>query len=420
MGAAVRWTAVVRRLLGGEIDHATRPLVVTVLIGSMARSVMISFTGIWAIQVLTASDRQLGIAYAIAGVAAAIAGYVSGRLADRAGGRGVLLIGWSVQAVIFAGFAGVGRSILLGLVLIVITTAVATFCATASQTVVTELVPPDRHTLGFAALRLGQNLGYAAGPPLGSLLLTLGWSMVFAAVAVIATAAAATVFVKIPKRRVASEPYRSCERPSIRSIITDKGFLRLYVASCLAMVVYSAAAVLLPVSLTQSHGVSPQAWGLLAIINPVLIIVLQLRIADRLREVKLPTQVATAVALMGGPFLLLPTSSALIVVAIVLIFYTVGEVIWAPAAQSLVTGHAPAGQQGAYLGAFASTLPIGLAVGPMIGFQVRAAWGDTTMWLVNGVITVLAAAMYRWRRSTTRDAAEVPPSEDLSGVRIRG
>jgi predicted MFS family arabinose efflux permease len=386
-------TTVVQRLLGGRIEPSVRPLVVTVLLGSLARSVMISFTGIWAMTWLLATDRQLGVAYAIAGVTAALAGYGAGTLADRWGARRVLLVGWLSQTLCLTGFALMGRDVAVGLTLIVLTTSLATFSATASQTVVTEVLPAAQRTSGFAALRLGQNLGYATGPPAAALVLPLGWPVVFTLVAVIAAITAATVFLRVPP--TSPVPSEKAKRATIRTILTDRGFTRMYIAGCLSMIVYSAGIVLLPVSLTEQHGVSPQTWGLLAMINPVLVIVLQLRVVTRLAPVRLPTQAAAAVLLMGLPFLLLPLSIAAIAAALAL--FTIGEVIWAPAAQTMVTSHAPAGRQGAYLGAFAATLPIGLAAGPMIGFQTRATWGDTAMWLVLAGVAVVAAALYARR-----------------------
>jgi predicted MFS family arabinose efflux permease len=386
-------TTVVQRLLGGRIEPSVRPLVVSVLLGSLARSVLISFTGIWAMTWLLATDRQLGVAYAVAGVTAAFTGYGAGTLADRWGARRVLLAGWLAQTLCLAGFALTGHEVAVGLTLIVLTTSLATFSATASQTVVTEVLPAAGRTSGFAALRLGQNLGYATGPPAAALVLPLGWPVVFTLVAVVAAVTAGTVFFRVPPGSpVAAE---KAGRASIRTVLADRGFARMYVAGCLSMIVYSAGIVLLPVSLTEQHGVSPRLWGLLAMINPVLVIALQLRVVARLAPVPLSTQAATAVLLMGLPFLWLPLSVAAIAAALAL--FTVGEVIWAPAAQTMVTAQGPDGRQGAYLGAFAATLPIGLAAGPMIGFQTRAAWGDTAMWLVIAGLAVAAAALYARR-----------------------
>jgi predicted MFS family arabinose efflux permease len=222
-----------------------------------------------------------------------------------------------------------------------------------------------------------------------ALVLPLGWPVMFALVSGTALVTAGTVFLRVPA--ASPGPVGRPRRAPVRAILADRGFARLYVAACLSMVVYSAGIVLLPVSLTEAHGVSPRTWGLLAVINPVLVIALQLRVVTRLAAVPLPTQAAVAVLLMGLPFLLLPLSVAAVVAALVL--FTVGEVIWAPAAQTMVTDHAPPGRQGAYLGAFAATLPVGLAAGPMIGFQTRAVWGDTAMWLVIAAVAIASAAL---------------------------
>jgi predicted MFS family arabinose efflux permease len=366
---------------------------------------MISFTGIWALRSLLATERQLSATYVAAGIVAAFTGYAAGVLADRMGARPVMLFGWTIQAAIFASFAVTGTAVFVGLALIVLTTAFATLCATASQTIVTELLPADKRTSGFAVLRLGQNLGYAFGPPLGAILIVVGWPAMFSVVALIAGCAAGVVLTRMPARqaRDTSPGRQVTSKEAPRSMIHDTRFLRVYLASCFAMIVYSGEAVLLPISLTQSHDISPSVWGGLAVINPVLVIFLQLRITQKVRRVALPLQVAAAVLFMGIPFLLIPLSGALTIVAIALILYTIGEIVWAPAAQSLVSECAPAGRQGAYLGAFATTLPIGQAIGPLIGLQVRAAWGDTAMWLINGAVTIGAAMIYLWQSTSNKD-----------------
>ena len=76
----------------------------------------------------------------------------------------------------------------------------------------------------------------------------------------------------------------------------------------LAYLVYVAYEVALPISLTDTHGLSPALWGFLVIINPALVTLFQLRLTRRVSGIPLRPKLVVAMLLMGFPFLLLSVS----------------------------------------------------------------------------------------------------------------
>ena len=107
----------------------------------------------------------------------------------------------------------------------------------------------------------------------------------------------------------------------------------------LAYLVYVAYEVALPISLTDTHGLSPAAWGFLVIINPAARDVLPAA-ADAARERASPPRpkLVVAMLLMGLPFLLLSVSAAIPVIALVIVVFVLGEMLWVPTSQSVVAG----------------------------------------------------------------------------------
>src|SRR5215216_1311534 len=95
--------------------------------------------------------------------------------------------------------------------------------------------------------------------------------------------------------------------------------------------------------------------------------------------------------LMGWPFLLLSVNSSIPVVAVLILVFVLGEMLWVPTSQAIVAGLAPADLRGAYMGAFGSTSSVGFALGPLLGLSVRSAAGDAAMWFTFGIISVVAA-----------------------------
>jgi MFS family permease len=79
------------------------------------------------------------------------------------------------------------------------------------------------------------------------------------------------------------------------------------------------------------------------------------------------------------------------VVLLVLFLFVIGEMLWVPTSQTVVAGLAPADLRGAYMGAFGATAAIGFALAPFIGLQIRESFGDSAMWVLEAVLSLIAA-----------------------------
>jgi predicted MFS family arabinose efflux permease len=94
--------------------------------------------------------------------------------------------------------------------------------------------------------------------------------------------------------------------------------------------------------------------------------------------------------MMGLPFLLLNWRGSAPVIALVIVIFVFGEMLWVPTSQAVVAALAPADIRGAYMGIFSSTWSVGWALTPFLGLQVRSAYGDATMWVCVAVVGVTA------------------------------
>ena len=107
--------------------------------------------------------------------------------------------------------------------------------------------------------------------------------------------------------------------------------------------------------------------------------------------------------LMGLPFLLLVVDDAVAVVALLVVVFVIGEMLWVPTSQAVVAAFAPADIRGAYMGVFGGSSQIAWALTPFLGLQVRSAYGDAAMWA--GVAGVSLAR--RDRPAQPRPAGDV-------------
>jgi len=160
------------------------------------------------------------------------------------------------------------------------------------------------------------------------------------------------------------------------------------VAAALSFMVYEAFQTLLPVSLAGT--IEPAVWGAIFALNPILIVLLQLRITRWSSGLRTQGKVVLALALLGLPYLVLTATTALAVVAAIVVCAALGEMLLLPAAETLAAEIAPPGRRGAYMGASTAGNWLGSALAPAVGLQLAAAFGDGAMWI--GVVAAAAAA----------------------------
>jgi dipeptide/tripeptide permease len=183
------------------------------------------------------------------------------------------------------------------------------------------------------------------------------------------------------------------QRGSFGVIVRDTPFLLFMLASMFATMTYVATETLLPISVTTTHHLAPALWGVLMILNPLFVTVFQLRLTRWTAGIPASLKLGVAMPLMGVPFLLLNVHGSAGVIALVIMLFVIGEMLWVPTSQAVVAALAPADIRGAYMGVFGGTWSVGWAATPFLGLQVRHAYGDATMWMCVATVGVIAGIM---------------------------
>jgi len=382
-----------RLIWGGDVDRALRPVLAVSLAGSIAGSSAYTYLGIWAIKELQAPQSKLAFAYLGGALMSLVVGYVGGHWSDKVGRRPMILLGWGAQALVPAALLAVGHHVNLGLVLLALLPAFGSLGGAADQAMVADLVAPERHEAAYAAVRVASNLGVTIGPPIGGLLLIGGhWSHLWVGTFLLALGSFTIAWRYIP-RSGAYAPEEPPTRGSFAVIVRDKPFLLFMLSSVFATITYIATETLLPISATTTHTLAPAAWGAIMILNPLSVTIFQLRLTRWTSAIPPSIKLGVAMPLMGVPFLLLNENGSAAVIALVVVLFVIGEMLWVPTSQAVVAALAPADIRGAYMGAFSASWSVGWALTPFLGLQVRNAYGDATMWMCVATVGVIAGIL---------------------------
>jgi len=378
-----------RLVFGDDVEPALRPVLALGTVGAVANSAVFTYVGIWALNDLGATQKQLAAGFLVGALLAGAMGYLGGHLSDHLGRRPLMLAGWAGNLIVLPILAFV-HDVWLGIAVLALEPMLGSIGSSATTAIVADLVPEEKQESSYAALRVANNLGVSIGPPLGALLL-IGqhWPRLFIGVALLSAGGWVLAYRTIPERG-AFAPEEPPTRGSFAVIRRDRAFLIFIGSSILASMTYVAFETLLPISLVQSHGLAPSVWGFLVIANPILVTFLQLRLTRAVSGVPASVKLGIAMPMMGLPFLLLNVTAAIPVVLLIVVVFVFGEMLWIPTSQSVVASLAPADLRGAYMGVFGASWAIAWALGPFSGLQVRAAYGDAVLWSCVAVVGVVA------------------------------
>ena len=414
-----------RRLFGGEVDPVLRPLFASVGFGALGQFAFFAFFAIWALTELDSPATHVGLAYTCSGLAAVAGALIGGRVSDRIGRRPVIVAASVVQMLTPVLLIVPDLPTLAAYAVLVTMGFVQPVRGTSQRALLADLIGEGGREEAYGAFRVVLNAGATLGPLGGAALVVWRWDALFVAI-VAAYACALVAAVRLPESaRKAAVPGPA---PSLRPLVHDGALRFVFGATIGGWCTYAAFELLAPVSLTQSHDLAPATWGLLFALNPIVIVLLQMRITRWTSRTDRGAKLATGVLLMGSPYLALEASAAIPVVVGVLLAVVLGEMLWAPASEAMIADLAPPDLRGVYLGTANAASWIGMSLAPAIGLQARAQLGDAGMWLLVFAISATGAAFYlvAWRQAESRrDRSPVGyPDEaepgDAAGDRLRG
>ena len=367
----------VRRIFGGEIDEAIRPLVVLQLFGSLSSSALFSFMGIWALQRLGASETGLGLAYLAMAGSAMVTGVIGGHLSDRVGRRPMMLIGRGFFCLTSLGALAAGTDTLAGLSVIAATGALSSLGDAADTAMVADLVAPDDREQAYASLRVAANMGVVLGPPIGGLLLAGSWNTLFVGAACLSAISWALAWRADPVARAVHAGARRevgahlgrVPRPAVHDAARRRragvdGLRRLRAA---AAHLDRGAPRREPLGVGRDRDREPAPGGTAADARHQFLRALLTRHAHG----------RLTMMLMGLPFLVFGVSDALPIVVAAVVVFVFGEMLWVPTMLAVVADRAPPAQRGAYMGALQRD----------VGGRLRphAAGGASGSWAVRAI-----------------------------------
>ncbi|MET9023517.1 MFS transporter [Actinopolymorpha sp. NPDC004070] len=310
---------------------------------------------------------------------------VGGLLADRIGRRPTMLAGL-VAASVGQGalFLAPGVTTMAAAALLI--SAAGSMVSPAAYALLADAVGAEHRRRAYALFQWGVNIGTAVAGVLGGFLAARGYWLLFAVDAGSMLIFAAVVAVRLREHRpVASQGDDDPEAPTRKDgigygvVLRDRLGLALLPLFGVQLFVYSLTEVALPLAIHDS-GLSPSVYGAMAALNAVMVVFLQPVVTAPLARLpQLPVQCAGGVLIAVG-VAMTGLANTVAGYAFSVVVWSVGEVVVAGIAASVIANLAPAHARGRYQGAFGWTWGTARFAALTLGVALYSGLGPGVLW----------------------------------------
>ncbi|WP_328808214.1 MDR family MFS transporter [Nonomuraea antri] len=357
------------------------------LINRLGTMVM-PFTGVYLTQARGLSPTAAGLVMAVFGAGSLISQFLAGALTDKIGRRTTLTGGMLATAVTMVAL-GYNSSMPALLAAMFVLGLVIDIYRPASNAMVADLVSPQERPRAYGLLFWAVNLGYAVAMTGGGWLAGLGFIWLFWINAVTSVVFAVLVWRAVPETLPEPDAKRADEPGGFGVVLRDRlmvGFTLVVLGNAL---VYSQTMTMLPVAMAKV--MSMEQFGLAMALNGVLIVIVQPLVSDWLGRRDAARTLALGIAVMSVGFALTAFVSSTSWLAVTIVVWTVGEIITAGIAGTVVAALAPAHLRGRYAGLFGFAWSAAAVLAPLLGGPLLEL-GPGALWFTIGGVGLVSAA----------------------------
>jgi predicted MFS family arabinose efflux permease len=345
------------------------------------------------------SYEQVGWIMVAFGLGSMLGSWLGGKLSDKIGFYKVMVFSLFTSGILFfcLQFITTFWGLCFGMFVIM---TIADMFRPAMFVSLSVYAKPENRVRALSLVRLSVNLGFAAGPTLGGLIiLGMGYSGLFwvdgssCIVAILIFA----FMVKEKKKTIHSNDAIFIKNAR-KSIYKDKPFwLLLFIIFVIAMVFFQIFTTL-PLYHHEKFGLSEVDTGLLLSLNGLLVFLFEMSIvslSERKNLNKVKNILYGALCIAIGYYVLLINTWAFVLV-ISIVFLSFGEILAFPFSNAVALNRAPKGQEGQYMGLYTMSFSLAHIACSKTGLDIIAHFGYQANWFVMGTLGMIAVFCCVW------------------------
>lgn len=259
---------------------------------------------------------------------------------------------------------------------------------------------PENRTRALTLVRLAINLGFAAGPALGGLIiLGMGYQGLFWIDGITCIISILIFWIKIKEKK--KQPELNTENSIVtqhQSVFKDKPFWVFLTTCVITGILFFQLFTTIPLYHKEQFNLTELQTGLLLTLNGVLVFLFEMPIVSIVERKKLDkVKMVTIGCLMMSIslFLMLINFWAGILI-IMMLFMSFAEMFAFPFSNSFAMSRAPKGHEGRYMAIFTMSYSLAHILSAKIGMNIIEYFGYQTNWLIMGILGIIGTLLGVW------------------------
>jgi predicted MFS family arabinose efflux permease len=339
------------------------------------------------------------------GLGSMLGSWLGGKLSDKIGFYKIMVFSLFASGVLFFGLQFITSFWGLCIAMFVIM-SIADMFRPAMFVSLGVYAKPENRTRALTLVRLAVNLGFAAGPALGGLIIMgIGYKGLFwvdGATCIISILAFA-LLVKEKKKPIEDQGF-SHEKVKVKSVFTDKIFwIFLFVCFATAVIFFQLFTTL-PLYHNEQYGLTEFQTGLLMTLNGLIIFFLEMPIVSIFERRQIPKLqiILWGSLMMSLSFFVLLYNSWAGILIVSIFFITFGEMFIFPFSNSFALSRAPKGHEGRYMALFTMSFSLAHIASSKTGMEIISQVGYQTNWLFMALLGILSMGCCFWLKNLVR------------------
>ncbi len=339
------------------------------------------------------------------GLGSMLGSWLGGKLSDKIGFYKIMVFSLFTSGVLFFGLQFITSFWGLCVAMFIIM-SIADMFRPAMFVSLGVYAKPENRTRALTLVRLAVNLGFAAGPALGGLIIMgIGYKGLFwvdGATCIVSILTFA-LLVKEKKKPVDEHGF-PLAKVEVKSVFTDKIFwIFLFVCFATAVIFFQLFTTL-PLYHHEQYGLTEFQTGLLMTLNGLIIFFLEMPIVSIFERKQIPKLqiILWGSLMMSLSFFVLLYNPYAGILIVSIIFITFGEMFIFPFSNSFALSRAPKGHEGRYMALFTMSFSLAHIASSKTGMEIISHVGYQINWLFMALLGLLSMSCCIWLKNLVR------------------
>ncbi|WP_284652119.1 MDR family MFS transporter [Flavobacterium terrisoli] len=350
---------------------------------------------------------EIGTIMVCFGVGSMLGSWLGGKLSDKIGFYRIMIFSLLTSGLMFFVIQFVTSFVGLCVSMFLIMT-VADMYRPAMFVSIGAYAKPENRTRALTLVRLAINLGFAAGPAMGGLIImNIGYRGLFWADGITCIVAILIFWIKVKEKKKSA--FRDKEHPGevlTHSVFKDKPFW-IFLFTCLVSgVLFFQVFTTIPLYHREQFHLTELQTGLLLTMNGVLVFLCEMAIVSYVERKKISKVkvVSFGCLLMAVSLFLMLVNTWAGILVIMMLFMTFAEMFAFPFSNSVALSRAPKGHEGRYMAIYTMSYSLAHILSAKIGMGIIAYYsleygfqfGYQMNWLFMGILGLMGAFSGIW------------------------